>query len=296
MSIATCTGMCASTVSVTRGAGGGSQGTSAARLGQGGGRRAMVMGRRGGQAWRGGEGGRQIGLVVRAADEEQETEKEEPRMSPTRKRAPKPLPSRFGEGKVTGKKTLPFQDPFEAKTGGKPIASPFDMPVDVAASPFGAAALPTPPPAEAAAAAAAVAAKLAPAAASPFGAAAPPASPFGAAAPPASPFGAKAAAPAPPGGGSPFADTGAFGAAPKASGSPFAQSTSANPFGDTSASPVGKKAAAEKVDTRSAWEKLPKPATAQVVIVLSFTTIITLMVATFWVVVKLGAVSFNDAL
>jgi len=138
-------------------------------------------------------------------------------VQPLPPQAPKPLPSRFGEGKVTGKKTLPFQDPFEAKTGGKPIASPFDMPVDVAASPFGAAALPTPPPAEAAAAAAAVAAKLAPAAASPFGAAAPPASPFGAAAPPASPFGAKAAAPAPPGGGSPFADTGAFGAAPKVS-------------------------------------------------------------------------------
>ena len=39
-------------------------------------------------------------------------------------------------------------------------------------------------------------------------------------------------------------------------------------------------------DDRSPWEKLPKPAMAQVVIVLSFTTIISLMLATFWVVVQ----------
>jgi nicotinic acid phosphoribosyltransferase len=47
----------------------------------------------------------------------------------------------------------------------------------------------------------------------------------------------------------------------------------------------------EKVDERSAWEKFqdaPKPAMAQVVIVLSFTTIITLMLATFWVVVQVS--------
>ena len=58
----------------------------------------------------------------------------------------------------------------------------------------------------------------------------------------------------------------------------------ANPFGEATASRAKPKLAEE--DTRSAWEKLPKPAMAQVVIVLSFTTIISLMLATFWVVVQ----------
>ena len=100
---------------------------------------------------------------------------------------------------------------------------------------------------------------------------------------PASPFGATAAPAAPAAGKSPFADTSAFGSAPAAGGSPFAQSgSSANPFGEApKRAPVQ-----EKVDERSAWEKIPKPAMAQVVIVLSFTTIITLMLATFWVVVQ----------
>ena len=79
-------------------------------------------------------------------------------------------------------------------------------------------------------------------------------------------------------------------AAPKAGASPFASAgAAANPFGET------KPAKAPVEDTRTAWEKLPKPAMAQVVIVLSFTTIISLMLATFWVVVQLGGVSFNDS-
>ena len=198
-------------------------------------------------------------------------------VSQTRKRSPKPLPSSFGEGKVTGKKTLPFQDPFEKNASvpgagsAKDATSPFDMP---------AAALDAPakPRAPAAATSASPFGAPAPAkAASPFGAAAP-------AAPPASPFGAEAPA-KPPSASSPFAD-----AAPKAGASPFASAgAAANPFGDV------KPAKAPVEDTRTAWEKLPKPAMAQVVIVLSFTTIISLMLATFWVVVQLGGVSFNDS-
>ena len=200
-------------------------------------------------------------------------------VSQTRKRSPKPLPSSFGEGKVTGKKTLPFQDPFETNKSiagvgsAKDATSPFDMPAATLDAP-------AKPKAPAAAAAA-----------SPFGAPAPakPASPFGAAAPAASPaakspFGAASPAETP-AASSPFAD-----AAPKTGVSPFASAgAAANPFGDA------KPAKAPVEDTRTAWEKLPKPAMAQVVIVLSFTTIISLMLATFWVVVQLGGVSFNDS-
>ena len=226
-------------------------------------------------------------LVVRAAGDKEDTEVEAKARvgySAARKRAPKPLPSTFGDagkGKVKG-----FEDPFErakSSAGSKPpAASPFDMPasaLDAATS------------AEKPAAASAAATP-----ASPFGAAAPaaakPASPFGAAAPsapaakPASPFGA--AAPSKPAGGSPFADAGAASTASKGA-SPFAQSASANPFGEASATRSKPKAAAEE-DTRNAWEKLPKPAMAQVVIVLSFTTIISLMLATFWVVVQVRSI------
>ena len=217
------------------------------------------------------------GAARDAASEGDDADAAQP-VSQTRKRSPKPLPSSFGEGKVTGKKTLPFQDPFETNKSipgagsAKDAAGVFDVP---------AAALDAPAKPNAPSAATA---------ASPFGAPAPakPASPFGAAAPkpaapPASPFGAAkpAASPA----ASPFAD-----AAPKAGASPFASAgAAANPFGDA------KPAKAPVEDTRTAWEKLPKPAMAQVVIVLSFTTIISLMLATFWVVVQLGGVSFNDS-
>ena len=226
-------------------------------------------------------------LVVRAAGDKEDTEVEAKARvgySAARKRSPKPLPSTFGDagkGKVKG-----FEDPFErakSSAGSKPpAASPFDMPasaLDAATS--------TEKPASTSAAATP---------ASPFGAAAPaaakPASPFGAAAPsapaakPASPFGA--AAPSKPAGGSPFADAGAASTASKGA-SPFAQSASANPFGEASATRSKPKAAAEE-DTRNAWEKLPKPAMAQVVIVLSFTTIISLMLATFWVVVQVRSI------
>ena len=228
-------------------------------------------------------------LVVRAAGDKEDTEVEAKARvgySAARKRSPKPLPSTFGDagkGKVKG-----FEDPFErakSSAGSKPpAASPFDMP---------ASALDASTSAEKPAAATSAAATPA----SPFGAAAPaaakPASPFGAAAPasapaakPASPFGA--AAPSKPAGGSPFADAGAASTASKGA-SPFAQSASANPFGEASATRAKPKAAAEE-DTRNAWEKLPKPAMAQVVIVLSFTTIISLMLATFWVVVQVRSI------
>ena len=210
-------------------------------------------------------------LVVRAAGDKEDTEVEAKARvgySAARKRSPKPLPSTFGDagkGKVKG-----FEDPFErakSSAGSKPpAASPFDMPasaLDAATS------------AEKPAAASAAATP-----ASPFGAAAP------AAAKPASPFGA--AAPSKPAGGSPFADAGAASTASKGA-SPFAQSASANPFGEASATRAKPKAAAEE-DTRNAWEKLPKPAMAQVVIVLSFTTIISLMLATFWVVVQVRSI------
>jgi hypothetical protein len=219
------------------------------------------------------------GAARDAASEGDDADEAQP-VSQTRKRSPKPLPSSFGEGKVTGKKTLPFQDPFETNKSipgagsAKDATSVFDMPaaaLDAPAKPNAPAAAP---------------------AASPFGAPAPakPASPFGAAAPaapPASPFGAAkpASSPASSPAASPFAD-----AAPKAGASPFASAgAAANPFGET------KPAKAPVEDTRTAWEKLPKPAMAQVVIVLSFTTIISLMLATFWVVVQLGGVSFNDS-
>ena len=213
-------------------------------------------------------------LVVRAAGDKEDTDveaKARAGMSAARKRAPKPLPSTFGDagkGKVKG-----FEDPFErakSSAGSKPpAASPFDMPasaLDAATSadkPAAASAAATP--------------------ASPFGAAAPASAP---AAKPASPFGA--AAPSKPAGGSPFADAGAASTASKGA-SPFAQSASANPFGEASATRAKPKAAAEE-DTRNAWEKLPKPAMAQVVIVLSFTTIISLMLATFWVVVQVRSI------
>ena len=213
-------------------------------------------------------------LVVRAAGDKEDTEVEAKARvgySAARKRSPKPLPSTFGDagkGKVKG-----FEDPFErakSSAGSKPpAASPFDMPasaLDAATS------------AEKPAAASAAATP-----ASPFGAAAPASAP---AAKPASPFGA--AAPSKPAGGSPFADAGAASTASKGA-SPFAQSASANPFGEASATRAKPKAAAEE-DTRNAWEKLPKPAMAQVVIVLSFTTIISLMLATFWVVVQVRSI------
>ncbi len=225
--------------------------------------------------------------AVRAAGGEDDTPEEAAAragMSAARKRSPKPLPSTFGEGKSKGK-VKGFEDPFEKSSGSKPpAASPFDMP----ASALDAATSTKPPdspaspasPASPFGAATPAAAKPA----SPFGGAAEggeakPASPFGAPAAPASPFGA--AAPANPAakGASPFAQSGAAKGA-----SPFAQSGAANPFGEATASRAKPKPAEE--DTRSAWEKLPKPAMAQVVIVLSFTTIISLMLATFWVVVQ----------
>ena len=59
------------------------------------------------------------GAARDAASEGDDADAAQP-VSQTRKRSPKPLPSSFGEGKVTGKKTLPFQDPFETNTSIHP--------------------------------------------------------------------------------------------------------------------------------------------------------------------------------
>ena len=201
-------------------------------------------------------------------------------MSQTRKRSPSSSLATFGEGKATGKK-LPFQDPFEKKSvaGVKPAGeavSPFDMPASALDAPAGSPRprhLPPTPRRRAHL----LRRRRRPAAG------AKPASPFGAATPAKSPSGATATPKPLAAGASPFADTGAFGAAPSAGASPFAKSgAAANPFGDAKPAPE----AAPVEDDRSPWEKLPKPAMAQVVIVLSFTTIISLMLATFWVVVQ----------
>ena len=139
---------------------------------------------------------------------------------------------------------------------------------------------------------------------SPFGGAAAadkPASPFGAAAAtttgatpagkkPESPFGAAEAR-------SPFAP--APGAA--ATKSPFGGSSAAkNPFNEPDAAlygskPVVKEPEVKAEEKKSVWESMPKPSLGQVVIVLSFTTIISLMLGTFYVVFQAGGVHFNDS-
>ena len=75
-----------------------------------------------------------------------------------------------------------------------------------------------------------------------------------------------------------------------------------NPFNEPDAALYGaapvkpREREAKKVEEeKSMWESLPKPSLGQVVIVLSFTTIISLMLGTFWVVVNAGGVHFNDA-
>ena len=182
---------------------------------------------------------------------------------------PKPLPSTFGDTGSVKKKS-----PFDATTGA---TSPFERKPTPAGKPDG----------------------------SPFGAAAAaadkPASPFGAAAAtttgatpagkkPESPFGAAEAR-------SPFAP--APGAA--ATKSPFGGSSAAkNPFNEPDAAlygskPVVKEPEVKVEEKKSVWESMPKPSLGQVVIVLSFTTIISLMLGTFYVVFQAGGVHFNDS-
>ena len=48
-------------------------------------------------------------------------------------------------------------------------------------------------------------------------------------------------------------------------------------------------------EKKSLLESLPRPSLGQIVIVLSFTTIISLMLGTFWVVFNAGGVHFNDS-
>jgi len=168
---------------------------------------------------------------------------------------PKPLPSTFGDAELPKKTKSPFDGPG-AGAGGGGAAAPAK-----AASPFAAA------PAKAASPFAAPAAKKA----SP--------SPFGA---------AEARSP--------------FEPAPGAAKSPFGGSSVKNPFNEPDAALYGaapvkpREREAKKVEEeKSIWESLPKPSLGQVVIVLSFTTIISLMLGTFWVVVNAGGVHFNDA-
>jgi len=107
---------------------------------------------------------------------------------------------------------------------------------------------------------------------------------------PESPFGAAEAR-------SPFAP--APGAA--ATKSPFGGSSAAkNPFNEPDAAlygskPVVKEPEVKAEEKKSVWESMPKPSLGQVVIVLSFTTIISLMLGTFYVVFQAGGVHFNDS-
>ena len=123
---------------------------------------------------------------------------------------------------------------------------------------------------------------------------------------PASPFAAapaKAASPfAAPAGGAKKPTPSPFEPAPGAAKSPFGGSSVKNPFNEPDAALYGaapvkpREREAKKVEEKkSVWESLPKPSLGQVVIVLSFTTIISLMLGTFWVVVNAGGVHFNDA-
>ena len=123
---------------------------------------------------------------------------------------------------------------------------------------------------------------------------------------PASPFGAPAAGGDKPAGESPFGAAEArspFAAAPgsAAAKSPFGGASAAkNPFNEPEAALYGAAPAKKKAqpaveeEKKSLLESLPRPTLGQVVIVLSFTTIISLMLGTFWVVVNAGGVHFND--
>ena len=198
---------------------------------------------------------------------------------------PKPLPSAFGDADKSARTRSPFGETASGATSGSAGGGAAAASTVTPASPFGDAASAKP--------------------ASPFGAeaakpAAKPASPFGASVTPAaggntpaqSPFGAAEAR-------SPFA------AAPgsNAAKSPFGGASSAkNPFNEPEAALYGaasaKKRASKPVveeQKKSLLESLPRPTLGQVVIVLSFTTIISLMLGTFWVVVNAGGVHFNDA-
>ena len=63
----------------------------------------------------------------------------------------------------------------------------------------------------------------------------------------------------------------------------------------SSASPFGARAAAPARPAPAAAEAGGfNPTLAQVIIFVSFTTITTLMLATFWVVLKSGGIHFND--
>lgn len=163
------------------------------------------------------------------------------------------------------------KSPFDATTGA---TSPFEKrPTPAGKSPFGATAADAGKPA------------------SPFGAAsAAGTTPTPAVKKPESPFGAAEAR-------SPFAP--APGAA--ATKSPFGGSSAAkNPFNEPDAAlygskPVKKEPEVKVEEKKSVWESLPKPSLGQVVIVLSFTTIISLMLGTFYVVFQAGGVHFNDS-
>lgn len=202
--------------------------------------------------------------LARAAGEGETGEDDE---VAAKKWKPKPLPSTFGDTGSVKKKS-----PFDATTGA---TSPFEKrPTPAgkpASSPFGAAADAGKP-------------------ASPFGATAAGATPTPAVKKPESPFGAAEAR-------SPFAP--APGAA--ATKSPFGGSSAAkNPFNEPDAAlygskPVKKEPEVKVEEKKSVWESLPKPSLGQVVIVLSFTTIISLMLGTFYVVFQAGGVHFNDS-
>lgn len=203
-------------------------------------------------------GRRGAALVVKAVDEDEEL--------PTPKfqvRRLQPLPADFGTGEEEKirkpRKKAPAPEPAAPDLDGTaPLPNPVAGATKPAASPFASgAAKPSAP-------------------SSPFAANA------GAAKPAASPFASgKSAA-------SPFSNTGA-GASRSGPASPF-QASAADVA--NSMAPLDEKIKAD--DGEPFWKKIPLPNAGNLILVFTFGSIISLMLATFSVVVQLGGIRLND--
>mmetsp|Transcript_5172 Transcript_5172/g.7024 ORF Transcript_5172/g.7024 Transcript_5172/m.7024 type:complete len:231 (-) Transcript_5172:158-850(-) len=118
-------------------------------------------------------------------------------------------------------------------------------------------------------------------------------SPFAAAKPAAKPASPFASAPKTGGSASPFASS-------SPAKSPFGEAPSKpkarNPFGPSAADIANSMAPVESAgdDGRPWYSKLALPKANQLILVFTFGTIISIMLATFWVVLKLGGVSLNE--
>ncbi|KAK3285782.1 hypothetical protein CYMTET_6622 [Cymbomonas tetramitiformis] len=218
-------------------------------------------------------------FTVKAADEDEEI----PSLTPGfQARRLTPLPADFGtaEAKQKPRKKIPLPN-SPATTPDSP-ASPSDtpQPASPASSPFAKS-----PPASKPAASPFAGSSTAPTASttSPFASSQSPAKPS-------SPF-AGTAAPASPAT-SPFAPKSGKPASPFSSSSGPVGTPSSNPFESPPASffadPI-----IEKQDDVPFWEKI-KPSWNNLILVFTFSSIIGLMLATFWVVVQAGGISLND--